>query len=263
MNDLNQKLGLGPPKEKEKEPEPVAEEAKPLDDARKGRARGPQRRAPAKSPAAHVKSVGFAMFAPRSLWTIDEGELSVPSSDNVPVPDVEATPNTGLSEQKAEQVENSTAADAPLPPSLDTTDHAESEDSKKEAEGPPFAAGNLADPEPTLGTPTQEKSNPLSIAPSRNESGENQAVADADANDREGVDLSQRTTESSGQASGPELEREEPDPTTDAIPASKQTTASSKGDTAPLEKTVTPEEPSVLRNMLPEGEPGKDSMEQV
>jgi hypothetical protein len=263
MNDLNQKLGLGPPKEKEKEPEPVAEEAKPLDDARKGRARGPQRRAPAKSPAAPVKSVGFAMFAPRSLWTIDEGELSVPSSDNVPVPDMEATPNTGLSEQKAEQVENSTAADAPLPPSLDTTDHAESEDSKKEAEGPPFAAGNLADPEPTLGTPTQEKSNPLSIAPSRNESGENQAVVDADANDREGVDLSQRTTESSGQASGPELEREEPDPTTDAIPASKQTTASSKGDTAPLGKTVTPEEPSVLRNMLPEGEPGKDSMEQV
>jgi hypothetical protein len=59
MNDLNQKLGLGPPKEKEPEPEPVIEEVKPLEDARKGRARGPQRRAPAKSPAAPMSSVSI------------------------------------------------------------------------------------------------------------------------------------------------------------------------------------------------------------
>ncbi|OCT49087.1 hypothetical protein CLCR_04530 [Cladophialophora carrionii] len=261
LNDLNQKLGLGPPKEKE--PEPVAEEAKPLEDARKGRARGPQRRAPAKSPAAPVKSTGFAIFAPRSLWTIEEGELNVPSTDGAPVSDMEATSEDVLSEKKSEQVENSTAADAPLPPTIDTTDHAEPQGSKTEAEELPSSASNLADPEPTLGTPTQEKSNPLSMAPSRNESGEKKAMDDGDAEDGEGVDLSQRTTESSGQASGPELEREEPDPTTDAIPVSKQTTASSKGDTVPLEKTASREEPRVLRNMLPEGEPGKESMEQV
>jgi len=54
MNDLNQRLRLGPQAPKKVEPaaeeEPVEEKEKaPLADARKGRARGPQRRAPAKS----------------------------------------------------------------------------------------------------------------------------------------------------------------------------------------------------------------------
>lgn len=72
MNDLNKKLGLGPPKEKE--PEPV-EEAKPLESVTKSRARGPQRRAPA--PAKSEPKSRFAMFTPRSLWHIDEeGELA-------------------------------------------------------------------------------------------------------------------------------------------------------------------------------------------
>merc|ERR1712000_751192 len=86
MNDLNQKLGLGPPKEKEKEPEP-AEESKPLEDARKGRARGPQRKAPAKSPAAAAKPMGFAMSLPRSLWSIDEGDDLTVSSYDTSVPE--------------------------------------------------------------------------------------------------------------------------------------------------------------------------------
>jgi len=54
MNDLNQRLRLGPQAPKKVEPaaeeEPAEETEKaPLVDARKGRARGPQRRAPAKS----------------------------------------------------------------------------------------------------------------------------------------------------------------------------------------------------------------------
>ncbi|KAK3349973.1 altered inheritance of mitochondria protein 21 [Lasiosphaeria hispida] len=54
MNDLNQRLRLGPQAPKKEEPaaeeSPVEEKEKaPLVDARKGRARGPQRRAPAKS----------------------------------------------------------------------------------------------------------------------------------------------------------------------------------------------------------------------
>lgn len=77
MSDLNKRLGLGPPKEKEKEPEPEAE-AKPLEDARKGRARGPQRRAPAKSPSAAAESskprLSFSMFTPRSLWQINDSD---------------------------------------------------------------------------------------------------------------------------------------------------------------------------------------------
>ncbi|KIY03424.1 uncharacterized protein Z520_00115 [Fonsecaea multimorphosa CBS 102226] len=261
MNDLNQKLGLGPPKEKEPEPEPVAEEAKPLEDARKGRARGPQRRAPAKSPAAPVKPMGFSMFSPRALWTIDDvDELNVTSSETTAPASTlkeEESGNLDVSGEKAEQLEDSAPAEEPSPATIDVTDHAETKptvpETKVESQPAPMAtnlatntAGELADPDPTLGTPTQEKSNPLS----RNESDEK------DDKEGEEVGLSQRTTASSTQASGSELEREEPNPNTDAIPVSKHTTASTLGDTVPLEKSPTPDEPRTLRNTLPEGEPG-------
>ncbi|KIW97470.1 uncharacterized protein Z519_01054 [Cladophialophora bantiana CBS 173.52] len=265
MNDLNQKLGLGPPKEKEKEAEPVVEEAKPLEDARKGRARGPQRRAPAKSPAA-VKPMGFSMFAPRSLWTIDDvDELNVtPSEPAAPASTLRAEDEPSQLDvpEAAEQVNNSVPADT----TVDATEPAEAEPKlaeagvKAEDEPAPMVtdlamntAAELADPEPTLGTPIKEKSNPLS----RNES--------AEKGDKEGgeVDLSQRTTASSDQVLGSELEREDPDPNIDAIPASKHTTASTLGDTLPLEKSQAPEEQRTLRNTLPEGEPGKPSMEEV
>lgn len=55
MSDLNKRLQLGPqaPKKEEPAPEEAAEEVEkaPLTDARKGRARGPQRRAPRASPS--------------------------------------------------------------------------------------------------------------------------------------------------------------------------------------------------------------------
>lgn len=76
MNDLNKKLGLGPPKEKEKVPEAEVE-AKPLEDSRKSRARGPQRRAPARSPAAETTSAPppvFAISPAFSIWQIDEND---------------------------------------------------------------------------------------------------------------------------------------------------------------------------------------------
>jgi hypothetical protein len=240
MNDLNQKLGLGPPKEKE--PEPAVEDAKPLEDARKGRARGPQRRAPAKSPAAAAPSSGFAITSPRSLWTIDdEDELIVDSSaapqTSSKVEDAPAV--VGLSDDKAEQIENSTPADAPLPSIIRTTGDASTE------------AANIVDDvaEPTLATPGEEKSNPLSHQPSGEE-----------------VELSKETTANSSQASGPALEREEPDPDTDAIPASKQTTASAHEESSPLEKMPTreaapTEDPRSTK--LPEGEPGQASAREV
>lgn len=267
MNDLNAKLGLGPPKEKEKEPDQPIEEAKPLEDARKGRARGPQRRAPAKAPASSgPPTIQFSMFKPHSLWTIDDtDEVSISSQPakkiDAPSHD-EATPSSiPLSSEKADQVENSTVADAPLPPTIDTTDHAlHTQEQTKEAapaqdERTEFAteiakntAGDLA--EPTLGTPTQERPNPLSHHVSNEDMG-----------------LSKETTASSGQASGPTLEREDPDPSTDAIPVSKQTTASTDAGTVPLEHALThesseaPEEPRT--EAITEGEPGKASAEQV
>jgi hypothetical protein len=93
LKDLNSKLGLGPqaPKIKEPEPEEEAEPAKPLTDARKGRAKGPQRRKPAAStspaPAATVTSevavprakMEFASVT--TIWSIgDDGDVDVPAA---------------------------------------------------------------------------------------------------------------------------------------------------------------------------------------
>lgn len=95
MSDLNKKLGLGPQAPKKEEPaaEDLVEEkekAPPLQDARKGRARGPQRRAPAAtspSPAPATRSeapapsekprLSFATTV--TVFTIDpdEGSISV------------------------------------------------------------------------------------------------------------------------------------------------------------------------------------------
>lgn len=83
MADLNKKLGLGPqaPKSEEEEakPEQAAEqpqEKAPLSDARKGRARGPQRRAPApaaapvtRAAADHKPKLSFSTAV--TVWSID------------------------------------------------------------------------------------------------------------------------------------------------------------------------------------------------
>ena len=103
MNDLNQRLQLGPPKEKE--PETEAEKAvKPLEDARKGRARGPQRRAPAKSPsssgegestaATTEKHVRFSLSSPMTMWHINsaDGSLRVHSHNETSSAKLENVP---------------------------------------------------------------------------------------------------------------------------------------------------------------------------
>ena len=132
MSDLNSKLGLGPPKQKEPEPE-EEKEMKPLEDARKGRARGPQRRAPAKSPSAAdelaaKKAPGFSIASPKSLWHINnaDGLLTVHSHSGVsskllPEASTEAKAATTNDEilsmptEKIEQMAHSTPADAPYP----------------------------------------------------------------------------------------------------------------------------------------------------
>ncbi|KAM7192508.1 Altered inheritance of mitochondria protein 21 [Naviculisporaceae sp. PSN 640] len=95
MNDLNKRLQLGPQAPKKEEPaaedEPAEEKEKaPLADARKGRARGPQRRAPAKSssPAPAVVAAPATTETPKlsfsmtvTLFDLDpeEGVLQVTS----------------------------------------------------------------------------------------------------------------------------------------------------------------------------------------
>ncbi|KAF2280148.1 uncharacterized protein EI97DRAFT_429906 [Westerdykella ornata] len=94
LKDLNNKLGLGPQAPKPKEPEPEKEEeqeaAKPLQDARKGRAKGPQRRKPARSPSAAAEGTAAAAKAEiikldtssiTTVWTIEEdGKVDVPAA---------------------------------------------------------------------------------------------------------------------------------------------------------------------------------------
>jgi hypothetical protein len=96
LKDLNSKLGLGPhPPPKVKEPEEEEEEAEkeaaPLPDARKGRAKGPQRRKPAASPSPVAAATITAEVAvPRqslsfgpvtAIWSFGEdGSLDVPAA---------------------------------------------------------------------------------------------------------------------------------------------------------------------------------------
>lgn len=89
MSDLASRIQLGPggPPPKPKEPEPEVEEQKaPLADARKSRAKGPQRRKPAASPSGAAasssseKPLAFSFSSPVTVFQIDASEiLHVPS----------------------------------------------------------------------------------------------------------------------------------------------------------------------------------------
>ena len=237
MSDLNQKLGLGPPKEKEPEPEA---EAKPLEDARKSRARGPQRRAPAKSPSGLASSppakVRFATSKPLTVWHIDDsGRLNVPSSDDgakiSPSKALESEAEKLVTPEQSEVLQNATIADAGSPPTIDTS--TERQAPEETIVGPDHQASHSVPApeapseyaEPTPGTPVSEKPNPLS----------HQATNDA-------AYLSQQTTASSGLASGPELEKIQTPIRINDVPA----VTADANVTSPERKAA--EEPIELRN---------------
>lgn len=117
MNDLNQRLRLGPQAPKKEEPaeeeEPEAETEKaPLADARKGRARGPQRRAPAKSASpAPAKTDDAPQCVFSEAITVydyfpssDDDEPSAGAAEEPPVsqPVEEKTTETNSEEQGSE-----------------------------------------------------------------------------------------------------------------------------------------------------------------
>lgn len=90
LQDLNSKLGLGPQAPKVHEPEPEQEvEVAPLQDARKSRAKGPQRRKPAASPTP-AATITAEVAVPRQvlaigpvteIWSFSEdGSLDVPAA---------------------------------------------------------------------------------------------------------------------------------------------------------------------------------------
>ncbi|ORY62488.1 altered inheritance of mitochondria protein 21 [Pseudomassariella vexata] len=103
MSDLNKRLQIGPPAPKKDEPKAEevldGKEKAPLVDARKGRARGPQRRAPTKSPSTNAPPSTsdsrpvLTFSTTRVLWCIDEeGTMTVDER-------VEELPSSGQSKQ--------------------------------------------------------------------------------------------------------------------------------------------------------------------
>jgi hypothetical protein len=91
LQDLNSKLGIGPqaPKVKEPEPEAEPEPAAPLQDARKGRAKGPARRKPAASPTpaatitaeVAVPKQTLSLGPVTTIWSLDANDvLDVPAA---------------------------------------------------------------------------------------------------------------------------------------------------------------------------------------
>lgn len=202
MNDLNRKLGLGPRKEKEKEPEPEVE-AKPLEDARKGRARGPQRRAPAKASAGEPKPIPqFSIFAAQPLWQIDEAdELVTIIEPKLPAPsEVVSAKDHALNAEEPSK-------DAALPV-----------DDKADDVPPPPQASELA----------------------KNTAGEPADPVPGEEDESLEGELTRKTTATT--IDGEELDRAESAPTAHLLPASQQTTASDSDKTEEeLEKAPTKE----------------------
>ncbi|KAH8598839.1 altered inheritance of mitochondria protein 21 [Bisporella sp. PMI_857] len=126
MSDLNKRLKLGPqaPKKEEvveEQPE-VEKEKVPLVDARKGRARGPARRAPAKSPAPVAEAVPeqkansftFVLCTPSTVWQIDpeEDALQVGSEGKESTPALEPVSETKAAESETPTLATNTAGES-------------------------------------------------------------------------------------------------------------------------------------------------------
>ncbi|KAF4333099.1 hypothetical protein FBEOM_13099 [Fusarium beomiforme] len=171
MSDLNKRLKLGPQAPKKEDPKPQEElaeekEKAPLSDARKGRARGPQRRAPAKSPAAApaVQSSGpsLSFSIPQTLWSIDpEGSLSV-SGEQTPVsePEPEMEKTEHPDDPSAASQETLHTSEANLEPKPELRSEPESESVPVHRDPEP-AAGKLpqeAEPELPAQQPAVEPS---------------------------------------------------------------------------------------------------------
>jgi hypothetical protein len=120
MSDLNKRLQLGPQAPKKEEPAPAEnleeeKEKAPLADARKGRARGPQRRAPAKSPVPEASGPSLSFCSVKTFWAIGpEGELSVSGAHEEDVEQTKDVPPSEPSEiEEPKAVEEPKSADPP------------------------------------------------------------------------------------------------------------------------------------------------------
>lgn len=173
MLDLNKRLQLGPhaPKKEEPAAEVVEEEKEkaPLADARKGRARGPARRAPAKSPAPATSAaavekpkVTCGLWTPSTLWQIHpEDDLLVASHHEEAASGAESKLSEPESapapSSKAEQESHVPSHSAPSD-SVPTSEFSASQDSVAEeahTEQPTEATKEVVPPKVDDSTPAQ------------------------------------------------------------------------------------------------------------
>lgn len=165
MSDLNKRLQLGPQGHKKEEASPEQEapeekETQPLSDARKGRARGPQRRAPKVAPAvvAPVASAHtLAVSEPQTFWSIDPEDGTVTMFEaKQPEPVAAAAPQTaestehptiGGGSKSEKQAEDEPSEEEPKPtvPDLNI-----SKPDTHTAETPADEPGASQEPEETL-----------------------------------------------------------------------------------------------------------------
>jgi hypothetical protein len=275
MNDLNQRLQLGPPKEKEPETE-AEKEVKPLEDARKGRARGPQRRAPAKSPSSSgesaasttEKQVRFSLSSAMTMWHINSAdgslrvhnrnEASSTKLENVPEESehvheagesiLKAAAGDGLlkmSESKVAQMEHSTPGSAPMDRVAEGTIDGGTADSKtaqtsgKQTTDVPesMAPANLA--MNTAGEPVDPSPAADQATPHAELANPMDKLKEHESGD---TSLSQQTTASSGALCGHMLSRVRAEDHEQGSSLSKHTTASSVASGATLVRQPTLED---------------------
>jgi len=192
MSDLNNRLRLGPqaPKKEVPPPEPPAEEKEkaPLADARKGRARGPQRRAPTTTqsrpgtgteksapPSASNNRPVLSFSMTRTLWSIDEeGTVTVDEFGQ----EKDQKPEATITEVKVEEpvheevkgeestvkeetpVEGGEAVEtkAEAPPEQKGPEEKEEEPDSKTSDDKPEESGDTVEETKTLATNTAGES---------------------------------------------------------------------------------------------------------
>jgi hypothetical protein len=190
MSDLNKRLQLGPQAPKKEEvPEEKEEEKEktPLVDARKGRARGPARRAPAKSPAPASAIVtenpsNLAFSMPSTLWQIDPDEDSLLVT--LHQDDVESPLSTKAAKSETPTLATNTAEQAmhdssEIAPGAEKTLYPPPEDlhvqQSQEAEKAAVAAGSLGnnhEQEPVKASDEPPVISPSTLATPQTEEGE-------------------------------------------------------------------------------------------
>lgn len=166
MSDLNKRLQLGPqaPKKEEvalEEPE-VEKDKAPLVDARKGRARGPARRAPAKSPTPTIqapveKFTSCGISTPSTLWEID------PEKNSLHVASVkeEASIETKATQSETPTLATNTAGDNLHHPSEIATGAATSASPPSATEDARAHEAEEAQKDSIISAPAHEESEPV------------------------------------------------------------------------------------------------------